>query len=339
MTVTIALDAMGGDDAPGMVIDGAIAAAARHPEARFLLVGREDAIKWELKEAGVDSSRFGIVSASQFVEMDEKPSDALRRKKDSSIRVGANLVKSGEADALVSAGNTGALMAIARFVLKTLPGIDRPAIAGLMPGSVRPTLMMDLGANVDCTLDHLVQFSLMGEIYAKEVMGLSKPKIGLLNIGEEEMKGNEAVKKAGDLLKANPCYIGNVEGTDIFMGDVDVVVCDGFVGNIALKTGEGVAQLFTHFLKKAFGKNLLTKLGGLLAYPALKGFKSDMDHRKYNGAMLLGLNGVVVKSHGGADGYAFSNAIRVAVELAENRINDKIKTEVTRLHEGREGAS
>ncbi|MBF0188856.1 MAG: phosphate acyltransferase PlsX, partial [Magnetococcales bacterium] len=294
MSVTIALDAMGGDDAPGMVIEGAIRAARRNPEVAFILVGQEDAISEQLGKQNGERSRFQIHPASQVVGMAEKPSVALRKKKDSSMRVGANLVKAGTADAFVSAGNTGALMATARFVLKMLPQVDRPAIASLLPAIESDTLMLDLGANVDCTAEHLVQFATMGSVFAQVIMGLEKPRVGLLNIGEEEVKGNGVVKEAGEILKrTSDTFIGSVEGDDIFKGPVDVVVCDGFVGNVSLKTSEGVAQMITHMLKESFRSSLMAKLGYFFVRPALNRFRDRFDHRRYNGAILLGLNGVV----------------------------------------------
>ncbi|MBF0309195.1 MAG: phosphate acyltransferase PlsX [Magnetococcales bacterium] len=326
----IALDAMGGDHAPDMVIEGAAMAARSIANARFLLVGPETVLKEACVRYQLDESRFEIIPASQVVDMAEKPSVALRKKKDSSMVIGARLVKEGRADAFVSAGNTGALMAIARFILRTLPGIDRPAIASLMPTCIGSTLMLDLGANVDCTVEHLLQFALMGEVYAKAVMGLTGPRIGLLNIGEEEMKGNEVVRQTGERLRGNPCFAGNVEGTDLFAGRFDVVVCDGFAGNVSLKSAEGVAHMLIHFLKEAFGHSWLTRFGYLMAKPALNRFKDRVDPRRYNGAMLLGLNGIVVKSHGSADALAYRNAIEVAVNLATKRVNEKIAVEVGR---------
>ncbi|MBF0138535.1 MAG: phosphate acyltransferase PlsX, partial [Magnetococcales bacterium] len=316
MTVKIALDAMGGDHAPAMVIDGAIRSRAENDDAEYILVGQEDVIRTELTRHRFVEERIRIQPASEVVGMGDKPSVALRTKKDSSLRVGANLVKSGVADAFVSAGNTGALMATAKFVLKTLPGIDRPAIASLLPRVGGQTLMLDLGANVDCTADHLCQFALMGSVYSQEVLGIVAPRVGLLNIGQEEMKGNGIVREAGERFRqiiAN--YVGNVEGTDICFGDVDVIVCDGFVGNVSLKSIEGVAQMLSLSLKESFAHSWLTKIGYLAAKPALRRFRARVDHRKYNGAMLLGLNGVVVKSHGSADAFGFSHAIQVAIEL------------------------
>ncbi|MEO5362880.1 MAG: phosphate acyltransferase PlsX [Magnetococcus sp. DMHC-8] len=324
MTIRIALDAMGGDNAPQSVVDGALRAMAAGSRAEFTLVGREDVIRVELQRAGAADRPFHIQSASQIVGMGEKPAQAMRNKKDSSLRVGANLVKEGRVDAFVSSGNTGALMATARFVLKTLPGIDRPAIASLMPSTTGQVLMLDLGANVDCTADHLCQFALMGEVFASAVLNIDNPRVALLNIGAEEEKGNEVVKVAGERLrKISRGFVGNVEATGIFHGKVDVVVCDGFVGNVSLKTAEGVATMLVHFLREAFNHSWAAKLGYLVVRPAFRRFRDRFDPRVYNGAMLLGLNGVVVKSHGSADGFAFFHAIKVAEELVANRVNDK----------------
>lgn len=330
--VTIALDAMGGDHAPEVVIEGAARAAREDPEVRFVLVGHEEVIRGELHRLAIDGEWFTIQHAAEVVEMGDKPSLALRNKKDSSMRVAANLVKGGQVEAMVSAGNTGALMAIAKYVLKTLPGIDRPAIAAMLPSVHGQTLMLDVGANVDCTADHLVQFALMGDVYATAVLEIAQPKVGLLNIGEEEVKGNEVVRQAGERLKLSmEHYMGYVESTDIFLGDVDVVVCDGFVGNVSLKTVEGAAQMLARFLKEAYGYSWLTKLGYLASLPAVNRFRQRVDHRRYNGAMLLGLNGVVVKSHGGADAFAFAHAIQSASGLVRGRVNDKIRDHVLRM--------
>ncbi|MBF0124185.1 MAG: phosphate acyltransferase PlsX [Magnetococcales bacterium] len=332
MTVRIALDAMGGDHAPQAVVEGAVCAAGRNPSAHFLLVGIQEVIERELSRLRADRRQFTVHTASQVVEMDEKPSVALRNKKDSSMRVGANLVHQGDADAFVSSGNTGALMAISRFVLKTLPGIDRPAIASWLPSITGQTMMLDAGANVDCSVEHLLQFALMGYIYASVVLGVDRPRIGLLNIGSEEMKGNEVVRQTGEKLRELfLSYVGNVEGRDIFSGKVDVVVCDGFVGNVSLKTAEGVAQMLSHFLQEAFRQSLLARVGYVLAYRAFRYFRSRVDHRKYNGALLLGLNGLVIKSHGSADAYAYAQAVQLAVNLAGSRMNERIRNEAANL--------
>ena len=327
MTIRIALDAMGGDHAPQAVVEGALLARKNGSKAKFTLVGNDEVIRTELRRVGASENGFHIQPASQTVGMGEKPSVALRTKKDSSLRVGANLVKKDQVDAFVSSGNTGALMATARFVLKTLPGIDRPAIASLLPSISGQTLMLDLGANVDCTAEHLCQFALMGEVYATSVLNIEKPKVGILNIGSEAVKGNEVVKEAGERLKQHSrFFIGNVEATDVFRGNIDVAVCDGFVGNVSLKTAEGVASMLVHFLREAFNHSWFAKLGYLVARPAFKRFRDRFDPRVYNGAMLLGLNGIVVKSHGSADGFAFYHAIQAAEELATNKVNQKIQS-------------
>ncbi|MEO5367781.1 MAG: phosphate acyltransferase PlsX [Magnetococcus sp. WYHC-3] len=332
MTLRIALDAMGGDRAPGVVVEAALGMLERHRDLVIVLVGQPAAVEPLLQGRRYDATRLQLHPASEVVEMTDKPAEALRRKKDSSLRVGANLVKTGAVSALVSAGNTGALMAISKYVLKTLPGIDRPAIATRLPTLKGHTLMLDLGANVDCTPRHLVQFALMGGVYMSQVHGLTAPRIGLLNIGEEDMKGNDLVRDAGELLRqAEPNYIGNVEGDDIFKGVADVVVCDGFVGNVSLKTAEGVAKMLSQFLRDAFKEYFFAKLGYLVARPALRRFRDRVDPRRYNGAMLLGLNGIVVKSHGGADRLALENAIMVAMDLVRNRVNERIGERVTAL--------
>lgn len=325
---------MGGDHAPESIIEGAVKAALDFPDTRFILVGQEGVILGELKKANFGPDRFQIVPATEVVGMGEEPAQALRFKKDSSMRVGVDLVKSGVADALVSAGNTGALMATSRFVLRMLPGIDRPAIATVVPSKTGKTLMLDLGANVDCSAKNLCQFAIMGKIFATQVLHLRHPRIGLLNIGEEEVKGTEVVKEAAELIRQalGDLFVGNVEGSDIYEGQIDVVVCDGFVGNISLKTSEGVARMIFHFLKEAKDHSLLSKLGFLAARSALKRLKERVDPRVHNGAMLLGLNGVVVKSHGSADGYAFSQAIRVARDLTLNKVNQTIRTHVDLLN-------
>ena len=322
--ITIALDAMGGDFGSGVVIPAAVAAVARYPDVTFVLVGDQAQLVAELKAAGAGNNpALKVHHASQQVEMDESPSSALRNKKDSSMRVALNLVKEGVADACVSAGNTGALMATSRFVLKMLPGIDRPAICTALPSEKTHTWMLDLGANVESDAKHLFQFALMGSVLAEAVDGNKRPAIGVLNIGEEEIKGNEQVKEAARLISESDLnYKGYAEGDDIYKGDFDVIVCDGFVGNIALKTSEGVAKMIASFIKKEFTRNLFTKLAALIAMPVLKAFRRSIDPRSYNGASLLGLRGIVIKSHGGADSMAFENAIKVAVlEVREDLPN------------------
>lgn len=326
MDVTVAIDCMGGDHGASVTVPAAIEWSRRDPSCRFILVGLEAVLQLELAKAGAASdSRFTIRHATEVVAMDEPPASALRGKKDSSMRVAIDLVKSGEAQACVSAGNTGALMAISRFVLKTLPGIDRPAIATMLPTVKGHTHILDLGANVDCSAEHLLQFAVMGAELVASVEMKPRPSVGLLNIGEEDIKGNETVKQAAELLRASGLnFYGNVEGDDIYKGTTDVVVCDGFVGNVALKTSEGLAQMLRTYLREEFGRNLLTRAAALVAMPVLKAFKRRVDHRRYNGASLLGLRGVVIKSHGSADAYAFRHAIQHAVEEVRTGVLDHI---------------
>ncbi len=333
MSQTIALDAMGGDHGPCVVVPAALSVIKESPTLKLILVGDYDVLVAELRKHGAEvGPRILIHHASQRVEMDELPSTALRTKKDSSMRVAINLVHEGVADACVSAGNTGALMATARFVLKTLPGIDRPAIISTLPTMKGHTRVLDLGANVDSSADVLLQFAVMGSVLTQAVDGIPNPTVGLLNIGEEEMKGNERVKEASRLLTASPInYVGYVEGDDIFKGTVDVVVCDGFVGNVALKTTEGVAKMIAHFMREAFSKNIFTKCAALIASPILKAIKMKIDPRRYNGASFVGLNGIVIKSHGSADIFAFANAINEAVHEVNKSVPEKISQKLERL--------
>ena len=326
--ITISLDAMGGDFGAAVVAKAAIGFLEKHSNATLILVGDQENISAELKKLNINPhNRLKIHHASQKVEMDEPPSQALRNKKDSSMRVAINLVKEGKADAAVSAGNTGALMATARYVLKTLPGIDRPAITSLMPSMQGKTYMLDLGANIGCSSQHLLQFAVMGTVLATAIDDIQRPKVGLLNIGEEEIKGNEQVKEAHEVLRQSSLnYIGYVEGDDIYCGDVEVVVCDGFVGNVSLKTSEGVAKIVAHYAKQEFNRSLFTKLCGFFALPVLKAFKTRIDPRRYNGASLLGLRGVVIKSHGGADAYSFQHAIEIARIEASQQVPKKIES-------------
>ena len=328
--ITIALDVMGGDHGADVVLPAALRALSRHDELELLLVGDRETIEAGLRRLRTaDNPRISIQHASQRVEMDEAASHALRFKKDSSMRVALNMVKEGRAQACVSAGNTGALMATARYVLKTLPGIDRPAICTSLPTMSGHTWMLDLGANVDSSPEHLFQFGLMGSVLARAVDNNDNPRVGLLNIGEEEIKGNETVKEAAALL-ASGCmnYIGFVEGDDVYGGNVDVVVCDGFVGNIALKTSEGVARMISHFIKQSFSRNLLTRFAALFALPVLKAFRKQIDPRRYNGASLLGLRGTVIKSHGSADALAFANAIEVAAVVVRQQVPERISSQL-----------
>lgn len=318
---TIALDAMGGDHGPDVTVPAALDSLARNPNLQVILVGDEAILRQRLPADGSLDGRLTVHHASEKVEMDDSPAKVLRSKKDSSMRVALNLVRDGVADACVSAGNTGALMAIARFVLKTLPGIDRPAIISAVPSRHGHTHMLDLGANVDCTAEHLYQFAVMGYELVRALESLDRPRVGLLNIGEEEIKGNEQVKQAYKLLEDSYMnFVGYVEGDDIYLGEVDIVVADGFVGNISLKTSEGLAKMIGEAMKQSFRRNWFTKLAGLLAMPALSSFKQRFDPRQYNGASFVGLRGIVVKSHGNADRVAFANAMRMAVLEIEKSV-------------------
>jgi len=335
MDITVAIDAMGGDHGPHVTVPAALAYLNRDAEVNIVLVGLSGVIEAELQSLKASvSPRLRIHHASEVVTMDDPPALSLRNKKDSSMRVAINLVKTGEANACVSAGNTGALMAISRFVLKMLPGIERPAIAGMMPTLNGHTHVLDLGANVDCTANHLLQFAVMGAMLVSAVEHKESPSVGLLNIGEEDIKGNEVVKQTAELLRQSHLnFHGNVEGNDIYKGTTDVVVCDGFVGNVALKASEGLVQMLATFLRQEFKRNILTQLAGLIAYPVLSAFKKRLDHRRYNGASLLGLRGVVVKSHGSADSFAFQFAIERAVEEVRNGVLRRINEQMALLNE------
>lgn len=331
MDITVAIDAMGGDHGPHVTIPAALRALNQNDEINVVLVGLAEVIEAELHahKANV-GPRLRIHHASEVVAMDESPQSALKNKKDSSMRVAINLVKSGEAHACVSAGNTGALMATARFVLKTLPGIDRPAIASTLPSEKGHTYMLDLGANADCTAEHLLQFAIMGAMLVSCVEHKERPSVGLLNIGSEEIKGNEVVKQAGELLRASHLnFYGNIEGDDIFKGTTDLVVCDGFAGNVALKASEGLAHMMGGFLANEFKRNLFTKLAALIAMPVLRAFKGRLDPRQYNGASFLGLRGIVVKSHGGADSFSFLQAINTAIEEARSGVLRRITEQIS----------
>jgi len=332
--VTIAIDAMGGDHGTHVTIPAAVEYLRKNPNDTIVLVGLPDAIETELRAIKASTgSRLRIHAASEVVGMDESPQLALRNKKDSSMRVAINLVKNGEASACVSAGNTGALMATARYVLKMLPGIDRPAIASFLPTVKGQICMLDLGANVDCNAEHLLQFALMGTALVSAIEHKGNPSVGLLNIGSEDIKGNEVVKQAAELLQQSDLnFYGNVEGNDIFKGVTDVVVCDGFVGNVSIKTTEGLAQMLGGFLREEFSRNIFTKLAGLIAMPVINAFRSRVDHRRYNGASLLGLKGIVLKSHGSADTFAFLCAIERAAEEARGGMLHHISEHIEKWH-------
>jgi len=324
--VTLSVDAMSGDHGHAVAVKAARLALHDHPELRLILVGDEAALKQSLAANHLaGDSRIVLQHASEVVEMDEPPSRALRNKKDSSMRVAINLVKDGRAQACVSAGNTGALMATAHFVLKMLPGIDRPAIITAIPSVAGHTYMLDLGANAECSAEQLCQFAVMGSALVTAVNGIERPRVGLLNIGEEEIKGSETIRQAAGMISASGLnYVGFIEGDHVFLDPVDVVVCDGFAGNVALKTGEGVAKLIGKFLKEEFSANFLHKLAAVAAYPALKNLGKRIDPRRYNGASFLGLNGIVIKSHGSADALGFANAIRVGLEEVEKNVPARI---------------
>ena len=318
--ITLAVDAMGGDAGLAVTIPGALLFLRQQADVRLLMVGDEVQVRQALEAANAPMDRIQIVHAAQVVEMDEQPQSALKNKKDSSMRIAVNQVKEGLAQAAVSAGNTGALMATARFVLKTIQGIERPAIAKFIPSqNGHMTLVLDLGANVDCTPEQLVQFAVIGsELVHALYPNAGAPRVGLLNVGTEDIKGTDTVKQVFKLLSGSKLnFVGNVEGGSIFSGDVDVVVADGFVGNIVLKTIEGAVRFMGSAIKQEFQTNLLTKLGALAAMPALKGFKNKLDPRKFNGAIFLGLRGVVIKSHGGTDAVGFSYALEEAFHEAK----------------------
>jgi glycerol-3-phosphate acyltransferase PlsX len=327
VTITVAVDCMGGDHGPHVTVPAALRFAGAQEDAALVLVGRREAIERELAAAGArPDARLRLEHADEIVAMDEPPVQALRGKRHSSMRIAVNLVKSGEAHACVSAGNTGALMAISRFVLKTLPGIDRPAIATLLPNMRGGyTTVLDLGANVDCTPEQLMQFGIMGAMLVAAMEHNERPSVGLLNIGVEDIKGNDTVRQAAELLRASGLnFYGNVEGDDIFKGTTDVVVCDGFVGNSVLKASEGVAKMIVEYLRQEFQRSALRRLSALAAMPVLEALRERMDPGRYNGASLLGLRGIVVKSHGSADAFAFGQALRRAVDEVRNDVVARI---------------
>jgi phosphate acyltransferase len=332
VSLTISIDAMGGDFGPEVTVPASLECLSNNPELKLILVGDSASLEQRLGGKLVEfKGRLSVKHASQQVEMHESPSKALKNKKDSSMRVAINLVHEGHADACVSAGNTGALMATARFVLKMIPGIDRPGIISTLPSIFGHTHVLDLGANVDCSAEHLYQFAIMGNELVKAVENIENPTVGLLNIGEEEVKGNEQVKAAAKLIENSFLnYIGFVEGNSLNAGNVkvDLIVCDGFVGNVALKSIEGAAKMISTLLKESFSKNLFTKLVGLVVYPVLKSFKNRIDPRLYNGASFLGLKGLVIKSHGGADILAFKTAIQLAELEVKQDVIKKISERV-----------
>jgi glycerol-3-phosphate acyltransferase PlsX len=333
--IRIAVDAMGGDIGAAVTVPASLAFLEKHTDACLVLVGQPELLAKEALFARLQAHpRCQLVEASEIVTMDDPIEIALRRKKNSSMRVAINQVKDGAAQAAVSAGNTGALMAIARYVLKTLDGIDRPAIATQLPNALGgATTVLDLGANVDCSEEHLLQFAVMGSALVSAITDNPSPTVGLLNIGEEAIKGSEVIKKAGELLRsAANCgdlnFYGNVEGNDIFKGTTHIVVCDGFVGNVALKASEGLASMIGAFMKAEFSRNVFTKMAAIAAYPVLTAFKNRVDHRRYNGAALLGLRGLVFKSHGSADAFAFERALNRAYDAARNNLLERVRERI-----------
>jgi glycerol-3-phosphate acyltransferase PlsX len=332
MKTVIAVDAMGGDHGPSVTVPASLDFLASDPDAELLLVGLAEPLERELaRHPAAARERVTLVPATEVVAMDEDVRTAIRTKKHSSMRVAIDLVKEGRAQACVSAGNTGALMGTAKFVLKTLPGIDRPAICAVLPTRNGQVYMLDLGANADCTPEHLVQFAVMGSTLVREVEGRERPTVGLLNIGSEEIKGNDTVKKAGELLRTSGLnFHGNVEGDDIYKGTTDVVVCDGFAGNVALKTSEGLARMLGDFLKQEYTRGPWSRIAALVSYPVIRRFRDRVDHRRYNGAALLGLRGIVVKSHGSADRLAFATALARAASEASHGLLERIGEEIAR---------
>ncbi|MES2633409.1 MAG: phosphate acyltransferase PlsX [Pseudomonadota bacterium] len=325
---TLAVDCMGGDHGPVVTLAACKNFLDHHPQAQLLLVGAADRL------AAFQHSRARVIAATEVVAMDDSVEVALRRKKDSSMRVAIQQVKEGSAQVAISAGNTGALMALARYLLKTVDGIDRPAIASHLPNAKGgSTTVLDLGANVDCTEHHLLQFAVMGSALVSALSSVESPSVGLLNIGEEIIKGSEVIKKAGELLRSaansgDLNFYGNVEGNDIFKGTTEIVVCDGFVGNVALKTSEGLASMIGGFLKEEFSRNAFTKMAAIAAYPILSAFKNRVDYRRYNGAALLGLRGLVFKSHGSADEFAFEQALNRAYDAARNKLLERVQARI-----------
>jgi len=335
--LTVALDCMGGDRAPQIVVEGADIIASTNSDVHFLMFGDEAKIKPILNHCRNLQDRYTIIHTDEFISSDEKPSNALRRGTKSSMRLAIDSVKSGESEVVVSAGNTGALMAMAKVVLRPLPSIDRPAIVTSIPNKKKKaTVMLDMGANVECDADVLYQFAVMGHAFARVVLKIENPTIGILNIGSEEAKGNDAVRNAANLIKESvhlkDCFYGYVEGDDVTKGTVDVVVTDGFSGNITLKAIEGAVKLVAGIIKEGFTESLWSKLGYLFAGPAITRATKVVDPRMHNGAMLVGLNGVVVKSHGSTDRVGFANAIKVSISLVENKINERIMEEMKPMH-------
>lgn len=342
MKITLAVDAMGGDNAPKAVIEGVSLALKRYPKAHFILFGDEQQIQDCIKAVRLDVSRIEIRHSDEIITPDMKPSAALRRAKGSSMRMAIEAVKNGDADAVVSAGNTGAYMALSKIILRTLRGIDRPAITAPLPTATGSAVMLDLGANVDCDTNNIVQFAIMGEIYSKAIHGISSPSVGLLNVGEEDTKGNSTVQEAAQIIREHghiKNFSGFIEGNDIFLGNIDVIVTDGFSGNISLKTAEGASKMFSNFFKNQVQGSFWNKIRYFAARKLFKDFKAKFDPRIYNGAPFLGLNGIAVKSHGGCDGFAFSYAVGVAYNLVDQKVIEQIAHEVEACSPDAEGSN
>lgn len=330
MTLTLSVDAMGGDNAPEVIIQGLMSAAQRYPFVHFLLFGDKEKVEPLLMNKKALKEKVTFISCEEVITPDTKPSAAMRGLPNSSMRQAIKAVADGQAQGVISAGNTGAYMALAKMLLKTMPGIDRPALASLAPTLRGETVLLDLGANVECSPKNLQQFAIMGEIFARHVLQLPKPKVGLINVGSEDIKGSSIIKEAADLIRLSSMkdnFYGFIEGNDITCGTVDVVVMDGFTGNVALKLGEGVMHLALHYFKEAFKSSWTARLGYLLASPMLKKLSLRLDYRRYNGGIWLGLNGIAIKSHGGADAFGFSYAIDLAVDMVTSRMNDYLLKE------------
>jgi len=329
--IKIAVDGMGSDNSPHSEVEGSIA-AAREYGVEVLLVGKKELLSPLVREKGGDGLPIEICHASEVVEMDEKPTAALRRKKDSSLRIAAELVRDGTAVGLVSAGNTGAVMAISKMVIGVVPGVDRPALAAIVPTLSGHAILIDVGANVSCKAHHLVQFAIMGHLFSKKIIGVNSPRVGLMSVGEEESKGTDLIKEAHKALKeVRLNFIGNVEGRDIYNGRADVIVCDGFTGNVALKTSEGLIEAAVMLLREELSRNIQAKIGALLSLPSFKRLKKRLDYSEYGGAPLLGIRGVSIICHGRSSSNAIKNAIRVAKEFADNKINAKLEAELSQL--------
>jgi glycerol-3-phosphate acyltransferase PlsX len=331
MDITIAIDAMGGDFAPAHPVAGAVL-AARQYGTRLLLVGRSDEIASELSKHNTRGLSIEILNATEVVGMEESPVTAFRRKKDSSIRVAATSVRDGRAHGVVSAGNTGAAMTAVKMICGVLEGVERPALCAVIPNLKGLSVWLDVGANIDCRSIHLVQFAIMGHLYAREVLGIRAPRVGLMSVGEEDTKGNEVTRETLRVLRETPLnFIGNVEGRDVFSGEADVIVCDGFIGNVSLKAVESAADAILHFMKEEIRRSVLGRIGYLLARPALRSFRKKVDYAEYGGVPLLGLRAAAIISHGGSSPRAIKNAVRVAAEFVETRVNDRIHDEILKM--------